>query len=285
MGGDNKVKLKVYGCRGTVSTSRPSSIFGGNTSCIVIESLGHILVLDAGSGLAQFDADLRAKPSNYICKHNEPIDILVSHLHMDHILGLPVFSPCWDNESAGVRIYTCLRNDYSSLKDQVFGPFKPPYWPVPMEDLANAECIPISDETPFTIGPFTVTPFAATHPDETLSFHIDDGQNTLVHLLDNETSAMDDEFYSNLVKYCYEVDMVVFDAAYTPTDYQSKKEWGHSTIEDGYKLAEISGCKQMLFSHFNFEYTDGELIALKKQFEPYGDRFIFSHDGLEIDIT
>jgi len=279
------VKLKVYGCRGSVSTSRPVSLFGGNTSCIVIESFGHSLVLDAGSGLVQFEADLKAKSSDYMCKLNKPIDILVSHLHMDHIVGLPIFGPCWNRDSPGVQIYTCLRNDHSSLKDQIFGPFEPPYWPVNMKDIANAECIPISDKVPFTVGPFKIMPFTATHPDNTLSFHIDDGHNTLVHLLDNETSAMDEEFYSDLVNYCRGVDMVVFDAAYTPSDYKKKKEWGHSTIEDGYRLAEISGCKQMLFSHFSFEYTDAELTTLEEQFKPHGDRFIFSRDGLEMNIV
>lgn len=271
------MKVKVYGCRGSAPTSRsPASRFGGNTSCMSIEVANHTIMLDAGSGLAQYDR----LTSIFEWGSKEPLDILISHLHLDHLIGLSVFGPVW-NPNAAVRIFSCLRGE-GTLKEQIFGPFQPPYWPVSMVVAANAECIVIYDGVPFSIGKFTVTPFGASHPDATLSYHITDGEKTLVHLLDSETAMMDAEEYNLLVNYCKDADLVVFDAAYAPVDYPDKKGWGHSTIEDGFRLAQESNCKSMMFSHFSFEYSDQELEILEAQAKRCGEQFFFARDGLEI---
>jgi len=278
------MKLKIYGCRGSVPIAHsPASVYGGNTSCIVIESMGYTFVLDAGSGLSQYEADLRTQSPSYMSEINAPVDILLSHLHLDHIIGLTTFSPIWGS-SAGARIFTCLRGK-GSLKEQVFGAFVPPYWPCSMVEEANVSCIPIMAEDPLVLGPLTITPFGAVHPDATLSFHITDGKSTLVHLLDSETGLMAKKDYSQLIEYCRDADLVVFDAAYSPEDYPEKKGWGHSTIEDGFKLAGLSDCKNMLFSHFSFEYSDEALAALEARVKVMGSHFRFARDGLEIDLV
>ena len=244
------MNVKVYGCRGSIPTSRLTpSRYGGNTSCITLESGGHILIMDAGSGLTQFDIEMRQKAVNYSNSPAAPLDILISHLHIDHIIGITAFGPAW-NPSAGVRLYTCLRGE-GSLREQIFGAFVPPYFPSSMVEKAVAECIAIKDKEVFNVGPFTITPFDAIHPDSTLSFHITDGNASLVHLLDSETSLMNEQDYAELVDFCRDADIVIFDAAYAPEDYPEKKDFGHSTIEDGFKLAEFSKCKRMMFSRHN----------------------------------
>ena len=274
------MKLKVYGCRGSVPSSWGTvSKYGGNTSCISLEASGHTVILDAGSGLVQFDR--LAMPGKEADK--TPLDILLSHLHLDHLIGLAVFSPIWSSGEA-VRIHTCLRGE-GTLREQIFGPFVPPYWPSSMLEAANAECIAIKDGISFNLGPIIVTPFIAMHPDDTLSYHLTDGKKTVVHLLDSEVSVLNDREYDGLVQYCKEADLVIFDAAYSPADYSNKKGWGHSTIEDGFKLAEACKCKQMMFSHFSFEYSDQELEILESHARNYSEKFFFARDGMEFDLA
>jgi len=246
---------------------------------MTLETADQTIILDAGSGIAQMD-----RLTKIFSRSGKPFDILLSHLHLDHTIGLTVFSKVWINAPEElVRLYT-LSRDERPLKEQIFGMFVPPYWPVPMTKFANAECVAVEEDVPFQLGNFTVTPFAAAHPDKTTSFHITGGGKTIVYLLDSETPMLSEEKWATLVNYCKNADMVVFDSAYSSVDYPAKKGWGHSTIEDGFKLAEASGCKKLIFSHHGFEYSDQELEVLEYQAKAKGDMYLFAHDGMEFFI-
>ena len=273
------MKLKIYGCRGSIPFFRKGGgHFGGNTSCMRLFSGDYSILLDAGSGLANYCHDIKESRE----KLQVPQDILLSHLHMDHIMGLCAFGPVFD-EKRGIRVFTVSRNE-KNLKSQIFGAFKPPYWPLRLEDKAYAECVEIHEDNSFAAGPFIVTPFAANHPDKTTSFHITDGEKSLVYMLDNEMQTMDDASYKNMVKYCRQADMVVFDAAYSPDDYPRFRGWGHSTVLDGMKLRRESGCKRMLFTHFAQKYEDAEILGWSRYFDQDADAdcYMFSSDEMEV---
>ena len=273
------MNLKVYGCRGSVALCHTrGSRYGGNTSCMTLESDGQMLIIDAGSGIMQLEKDLRKLYPDYPINLPFAPNILISHLHLDHLIGLPTFGLTWNND-AQMRIFTCSR-DKRPLKDQIFGIFEPPYWPVSVKSLTAAECIAIQPDVPFVVGPFTITAFMAEHPNCTLSFHITNGSKVFVHLLDSEIAAMSPDGYEHLLKYCRGADMVVSDAAYSFKDYPKHKGWGHSTMEDGLRLAADSGCKRVLYSHFSQKYSDDELDSWAERVGNK-DKYIFAQDGME----
>ena len=275
--------IKIYGCRGSVAMSHTDgSFYGGNTCCMSLESKGHQLIIDAGSGLMMYEKELRAAYPGYPNNFNVPIHILISHLHIDHTIGLCAFEAAF-KKGSDIRIYTCYRSEENTLREQVFGVFKPPNWPVPMADAVSAQCIPIESNVPFNIGPFTITPFRAIHPDITLSFHVTDGQVNFVHLLDSEVLQMDPVPYDELQHFCGNADLVVFDAAYSPKDYNQRTGWGHSTVLDGVYLAQLWNCKRMMFAHFSQQYSDEELNSWKKHFDP-NHEYIMAYDGMELEI-
>ena len=279
------MKLKIYGCRGSIPSSRKGNgQFGGNTTCLRLFSEEYSVVLDAGSGLVNLGLDMANSPNN------GRQDILLSHLHLDHILGLCAFPPAFD-EKQGIRIYTASRGKIgvdasretdveADLARQIFGIFKPPFWPVALEEAIHAEYIQINEDVPFALGPLTITPFTASHPDRTTSFHITNGKKTLIYLLDSEIPLMDDAAYAELVTYCKNADMVVFDAAYSPDDYAKFKGWGHSTVLDGVRLRKDSNCKHMLFSHFAPKYSDEEIFGWQRYFD--GDFYTLATDEMEV---
>ena len=274
------MKMKIYGCRGSLAYSR-DSYFGGNTSCMTVESGDDMIIFDAGSGIMKLDAELRKKYVDYPSNLPFKPSILISHLHLDHILGLVGFAPIWKNDTH-VKIYTCSRSN-ESINEQIFGAFKPPYWPVPLSELSYAEAEIINISETFKIGDISVTPFIANHPNDTISFHITDGVSSIVHLLDNEIFQSNKTHISELLLYCHNADLVIFDAAYLPKDYEKKIGWGHSTIEYGITLADICDCKRMMFAHFSQEYTDDELRQLEN-IVPSDGRFIFAYEGLTIEL-
>ena len=270
------MKFKVYGSRGSAALSR-NSRYGGNTTCMVLENNGEMIILDAGSGLMKLDAELREKYPNYPQGLPFKPNILISHLHLDHVQGLTGFAPIWAKDTH-TRIFTCARDD-RPLDEQVFGIFAPPYWPVRMASISFADCVPISGK--FEICGLTITPFSAFHPDNTLAFHITDGRKTIVYLLDNEITQPD--VPKSLMEYCHKADLVIFDAAYTQEDYPKRIGWGHSTVQDGIRLADASGLKRMLFAHYGQEYFDSDLDRLKESIA-HDKRFLFAYEGMEIDL-
>lgn len=271
------MKLKTYGCRGSYPYSR-ETFYGGNTSCMTLEYKDNLIILDAGSGLLKLDSELRERFPEYPNNLPFKIHIFISHLHLDHIIGLPGFAPIWE-KGADVKIYTCCRNSSIPIDDQVFGPFKPPYWPVDMARISHAECVDVSEIT--KIDDLIITHFPAHHPDSTLCFHITDGEKTMVHLLDNELPWKGEHLRQ--IEYCRDSDLIVFDAAFLPRDYHLKRGWGHSTVLDGVRLADECGCKKMIFAHFAQDYSDAEIDEVKELVKG-DDRFIFAYEGLEVEI-
>jgi len=209
------------------------------------------------------------------------VNILLSHLHLDHISGLGTFAPVW-TKGMGVRVFTQTR-DERPLEEQVFGIFAPPVWPVSMQEQGNVEVVRLEEEVPRKIGKFTVTGFRADHPDKTLSFHITDGTSSFAHLLDSELNGMDKQSMDLVAKYCRGVDAVVFDAAYSCEDYEaSRRGWGHSTVKQGVEIARQTDNKLVIFAHFDQKYSDDELDSWKKYFD--SDKYVMAYDGLEIEI-
>jgi ribonuclease BN (tRNA processing enzyme) len=272
------MKIKIFGCRGSAAVSRPGSRYGGNTSCMIAESDGEIIVLDAGSGLNVLQEEYYGKNGSRL--NDKAVNIFISHLHLDHIIGLGTFGPVWGRDAIA-KIYTCSR-DERPIREQVLGVFSPPYWPVTMKNCSDAEVIQLLENRPMKVGVFTITPFLAKHPDHTLSFHLTDGKKTLVHLLDNEIAQMHQSEHDELLHFCSNADMVVFDAAYSNEDYLLHTGWGHSTVGDGVKLAEECKCKKMMFSHLGRHYSDEQLDSWMDGLD--SEKFIISHDGLEMEI-
>ena len=267
------MKIKVYGAKGSIPYSNGSE-FGGNTSCITIESSKTELVVDAGSGLYAYQRKLTASGAGV-----HEVNILLSHLHLDHIIGLGMFAPAWSG--CKVNIYTISRDD-RPIKEQVLGIFSPPNWPKDMMKLANVEVVEIYPDVSFQIGVFKVTPFLASHPDDTISFHVTDGKKDFVHLLDSEYESTNPIDYKATNVYYKNADLVVFDACYLPVDYHKFVGFGHSTVKHGVELAKKWGVKHMMFSHFAQNYSDDELKSMADYFD--GEGFSLARDGLEFEI-
>ena len=269
------MKLKIYGSRGSIAFfGRSSTEYGGNTVCTMLDIDGHIIIIDCGTALMQFYYDMKDKYSTGF-----KFDILLSHLHLDHIIGFSTFSPILSDNS-DIRIYTKSRNEHP-LKSQVFGVFRPPYWPIEIAKLTSAKTVEIIGEAPFMLSEkIKVTPFLSEHHNETVSFRID-ADKTLVYLLDYEINNNSDK-YDKLISFCKDADLVIFDATYLPEDYHERRGWGHSTYEDGIALAEASFCKKMVFSHICQDYSDKTLSSLKQSLD--SSKYSIAFDGMELEL-
>lgn len=276
------MKLKIYGSRGSIPVSHMGPTrYGGNTSCMSLTSKGETLIIDAGSGLVNLQNDLQAAYPSFP-KNIPTQNILVSHLHLDHIIGLGMFKPIF-TPTPSVHIYTCKRTDNLTLKEEIFLPHKPPTWPIDLAAVSTIQSTAITILEPFQVGVFTITPFYSKHDDITTSFHITDGEKVCVHLLDSELPAHSKEEYLTLLHFCKDADIIIADAAYSTEDYPSHAGWGHSTVEHGTDLARKTNCKQMVFAHLSQHYTDDDLDSWERHFD---DTCIYhiAKDNMELSL-
>ncbi len=171
------MNVTFWGTRGSLPTPGPeTNRYGGNTSCVAVEAEGTVLVLDAGSGIRRlgqaWNPDIRR------------VDILLSHLHMDHIQGLGFFGPLHD-PNMEVHIWG-PSNPMFDLGTRLHRYLSPPLFPVHLKDLMSR---PILHEVAcdgLEIGPFRVTARPVIHPGPTVGYRIDHGPASLAYLPDHE---------------------------------------------------------------------------------------------------
>jgi len=231
--------------------------------------------MDCGSGIMQF---LRERKEAGVPMD---FDVLISHIHIDHIVGLSMFQPFWDAKNR-IRVFTKSR-DERPLAEQVLGIFRPPYWPIDLVQMNRAEFIAINEDQPFSLSEtMKVTPFWSNHPDDTVAFRID-ADKSLVYLSDFE-DLDDADAYAKVARVCEGADMILYDSAYMPEDYPNFKTYGHSTFQAGVALAEDTRCKRMIFIHLDHRYSDKDVDAMADKIAGYNEKYFFARDGLEMEI-
>ena len=261
------MKFTFWGVRGSFPTSRREALaLGGNTSCISLEAEGHMLIIDAGSGIRRLGDDLMAQTRGH-----KQVDILFSHAHWDHILGFPHFSPAYSEQYALrlhsiKRLTTTLQQLLSYQQDSGF-------FPVPLNRLSCQLSYHEMDEgETINIGPFQVTVYRLNHPGISAGFRVTYKNQVFAYVTDVAPSRdiLMAEFlpgdlttqenlrhlYENQLRLAEGAEVVVYDTFFTPEQYQERKHWGHSTAEDGVALCQEAGAKNLFFFHHNPEYPD-----------------------------
>lgn len=248
---DNTVmRLTVLGSRGSIPVSGPQyRIFGGSTSCYMVEAGGETIFLDAGTGLLNAPAVFPRPPV-----------ILLSHLHLDHVLGLGMYPRL--NMRGAVTGLMLEAPSAQQAFDRVSELFRPPYWPLRLTEYpGRLETTPLAPR--FQIGAVEVEAMAGNHPDGGLVFRLGYGGKQLVYATDYEPEA---ESFARLISFCRGADLVLYDAQYTEEEYLSKRGFGHSTAVQGQKLLRGSGAKELLLIHHNPFAADRELLIRERIF-------------------
>ncbi len=236
----DEIRLTVLGCRGSMPVSgKEMQEFGGDTSCYQIEAQGESLFLDAGSGLMHASLP-----------EGSPLRILISHPHVDHLLGLPMF-PGLSQRGRKVILYGSASNGLS-LEEQVTRLISPPLWPAVLSQYpADVRFQEVS--FPLSIGPFFVQAMTSCHPGDSLLFRISACGKSVVYATDFEHT---EEKTRELTAFAEGADLLLYDGQYTEEEYAVKKGFGHSTAGAGLRAQRESGAKRLLLIHHDPRHTD-----------------------------
>lgn len=255
------MNVRFWGVRGSVSVAEAGSLrYGGNTACVSVglEGGGH-LVLDAGTGIRALGATIDPAA--------EPIHILLTHLHLDHISGLLFFAPLFHPE-AEVTIWG--PPGPGDLRGRLARYLSAPLSPVEIRELPAKvtfrECAPEG----WRVGDARISATQVVHRGPTLGFRIEEGDATLAYIPDHEPGLGQDlerdpgEWISGHALAC-DASLLIHDAQYTEAEYALTVGWGHSRIADALTFARRTDAERVALFHHDPGHDDAMLDELAAQ--------------------
>ena len=250
------MKVTPYGVRGSIAAPGPTTArYGGNTSCVRVTGPdGTVLVLDAGTGIRSLALELPSGLSR--------VDVLLTHLHMDHIIGLGFFAPLYNSEME-VHIWGPA-SATSSLDARLRRYLAPPLFPVLLRDLPCRLELHHTGRGRFSIGPFHIRAARICHPGHTVGYRIETETGSLAYLPDHEPALgahhfpIDPEWTSGF-ELAQDVDLLLHDAQYTREEYPERAGWGHSTMHDALAFGRLAGVRHLAPFHHDPSRDDTAL--------------------------
>ncbi|MEA2677457.1 MAG: hypothetical protein QOJ81_1598 [Chloroflexota bacterium] len=249
------MRVCLWGTRGSIASAGPDTVrYGGNTSCAEVEGRdGTIIVLDAGTGVRRV-GDTYKEPRR--------LDILLTHLHMDHIQGLGFFAPFFRRDFE-VHVWG-PPSTTQDLRTRLTRYLSPPLFPVRLRDVAARLELHDAPMGRFEIGGLEVTAQTVIHPGQTLGYRISDGTSRMAYLPDHEPAlgangVPDKADWTSGHDLAANADLVLHDAQYTADEYEERVGWGHSTVTDAVDLAKLAGARRLVTFHHDPAHNDATL--------------------------
>jgi phosphoribosyl 1,2-cyclic phosphodiesterase len=256
------MKVTFHGVRGSTPCHGSEILgYGGNTSCVSIDIPGaDPILLDLGTGLRYFGHSVpQGRPFRGSC--------LLSHLHWDHIQGLPFFTPLL-SEGAHVTLYAPRQDDGTSVEQLFADTIRPPLFPVDLKVLPGTiEFREVCDDE-FVIdggpaGPISVMSRSIPHIGRTLGYRIEWNGGSIAYLSDHQMPS-DGSFSASAgaLELCRGVDLLIHDAQYTNEEFECKRDWGHCTLDYAVWIAAESRVRQLALFHHDPTHHDQVLDGL-----------------------
>ena len=252
------MKVTLWGTRGSLASPGPDTArYGGNTSCVEVRGNdGTLLILDAGTGLRQLGLSLP--------RSLRRVNLLLTHLHMDHIQGLGFFGAL-RNPEIEVHIWGPASTKLD-LRSRLTRYLSPPLFPVHLRDLPNTVLheVPRGD---FDIGEFHISTALVCHPDPTVGYRIESPDTIITYLPDHEPALGAKKFplsadWTSGYKLAAGSDLLIHDAQFTEDEYKTRVGWGHSSLAHALKFATLAGVKSFVPFHHDPSHTDDVLDDL-----------------------
>lgn len=253
---DDALTLRFWGVRGSTPVSGPEfAEFGGNTPCLEIRCGERLFVLDAGSGIGALGRNARDTLP-------KQIDLLFSHLHLDHTAGLPFFKPVVFDESRTIRTY-CGNLDGRCAGEAIDRLFSPPLFPVTLDRLActlEHQGFRAGETLTFADG-IKVDTILLNHPQGSVGYRFDHAGKRLCIISDIEHGSPWPD--PKLAAFVEDADLLVYDGMFTEGEYPCCKGWGHSTWQKGVELAQAARAKSLAIIHLHPSHTDAQLLQVE----------------------
>jgi phosphoribosyl 1,2-cyclic phosphodiesterase len=254
------VRVTIWGCRGSVPTPGPKTVrYGGNTSCVEVSlDDGAALVLDAGTGIRPLGMELLERGTRRV-------DLVLTHLHLDHLEGLRFFAPLWD-ERVTMNIWG-PPSPLLTLQERISRSFSPPLFPVDLKTVPARVAFHDVSRERFAIDGVSLVTDLVVHPGPTVGVRVEGATSSFAYLPDHEPAlaggvAKSRDWISG-ASVAGDVDVLLHDAQYFEEEYEDRIGWGHSSVADAVEFSRAVGARRLLLFHHEPAHDDGILEHLE----------------------
>lgn len=279
------MKVTFWGTRGSLaSPGTDTARYGGNTSCVAVEGPeGSLLILDAGTGIRNLGQSLPTSLNK--------VHILLTHLHMDHIQGLPFFTPL---RRQGVEIHVWgPASTTLGLEARLQKYLSPPLFPVSVRELAAEIHFHELPAHVIEIGEFVIKAQLIIHPNPTIGYRIQCAGTSVTYLPDHEPALGGrtfpyDKSWTSGYLLAEGTDLLIHDTQYTEEEYKARIGFGHSSIKHAFQFSKLSEVKHFVPFHHDPTHNDDQLDRLfeatLRNLQP-SYAVTPSREGMSLDVT
>ncbi len=250
-------RVKLWGARGSLPISGPMfQEFGGNTICFEIRCGDHVLLIDAGSGMFPAGNALKAEG------HTD-LALFFTHCHYDHIIGLPFFAPLYD-ENCRLTVSSGHMAGSMTTKEIISDFMRKPFFPIGSDMcFAQIETRDFRAGDVLTPHPGIVMRTAMlNHPGNAIGYRIEwDGRAVAIITDTEHEPGRLDPAVLDLIR---GADLFLYDASFTDEEFDRFRGFGHSTWQQGVRLAQVASAKQVGLIHHTQWRTDADLTKIER---------------------
>lgn len=268
--------------------------FGGHSACVELElarpdrATHEYVLCDLGTGVRAFGNEVIARHG---VQTPNVFHVFMSHVHWDHIMGLPLFTPAYIPGNR-IRIHGCHQDLEAAFRRQ----HGAPSFPVDFDALgATIEFVTLTPGQAREICGMQVTPIHQVHAGDSYGYRFTHAGRTVVYSTDAEHKVEDLAATERFVEFFRDADVVVFDAMYSLADAVSVKEdWGHSSNVIGVELCQMAGVRQLVLFHHEPIFDDGRIASIEAETRRFEEitrdarsplEVLSAYDGLVIDLA
>jgi phosphoribosyl 1,2-cyclic phosphodiesterase len=254
------VHVIIWGCRGSLASPGRSTVrYGGNTSCIEVRHEGGSVVLDAGTGLRPLGEHIAAEAP-------PRIDLLLTHLHLDHLEGLGFFLPLWRVDSE-LHIWG-PPSPTRTLEERIGRYLSPPLFPIDVSDVPARLVFHDVPEEAWDLAGMRISAAPVSHPGPTLGYRLECDEGSIAYIPDHEPAlaanlkTIEPEWIPGFAL-AEGVDVLFHDAQFTDAEYPDRVGWGHSSVTDAVTFARRAEVKRLVLFHHDPWHGDGQLDEIE----------------------
>jgi phosphoribosyl 1,2-cyclic phosphodiesterase len=271
--------VKFWGVRGGIACpDAQTARYGGNTSCVEVRLGDHIVIFDGGTGLRQLGNAILGSASSPV-----KADIFFTHFHMDHVCGLPFFGPCYI-PSSQLRFWSGNSQAKRTTKQALEALMADPLFPVGLDEFkADIKfCDFLAGDTLRPDQEITLRTAPLQHPGGSTGYRLQYGEKSIAYITDTEHRP--GELDTNVLSLADGADVMIYDCNYTDEEFPRYVGWGHSTWQQGVRLANESKVKTLVLFHHDPKHNDKLLDQIGVEAEKTRPGTLVGAEGLTLTL-